>query len=207
MARDPLFHHLMQELFPSYYLETLDLGPYNNVDYKPKGPLTKNLMCMFPKVIAVLENLIMETWSIYLHRTRELMISSPEMYVSHIMLISYVEDQIVDNIFDKFLMVLTSVTHLAERINIATERDYSISSSKSDSSVSMVTVKQMVANDSYSGLEDFEHVDIWGNEEVDALAKEGSTEALATSLIACLTLSCILSENILIKRLGSSPLA
>ncbi|GFV12464.1 uncharacterized protein TNCV_1792431 [Trichonephila clavipes] len=120
MACDPLFNHLMQELFPSYYVETLDLGPYNNVDYKPKGPLTKNLMCMFPKVIAVLENLIMETWSLYLHRTRELMISSPEMYVSHIMLISYVEDQIVDNIFDKFLMVLTSVTHLAERINIAT---------------------------------------------------------------------------------------
>ncbi|GFR06350.1 uncharacterized protein TNCT_83781 [Trichonephila clavata] len=124
MARDLFFKHLMQELFPSYYVETLDLGPYNNVDYKPMGPLTENLISMFPKVIAVLQNLVMETWSIYLHRTRALMISSREMYVSHVMLISYVEDQIVGNIYDKFLMVLASVTHLAERINIATGMNF-----------------------------------------------------------------------------------
>ncbi|GFS86940.1 uncharacterized protein NPIL_464231 [Nephila pilipes] len=121
MESDPLFEHLIQELFPSYHVEALDLD--NDAEnYTPKGPLTSDLLGMFPKVNAVLEVVVQESWLEYIKRSRTL-ISSIKMYISHLMLICSAVKHI-DDVYDKFLLVFASVTYLAEIVHDCTGTEF-----------------------------------------------------------------------------------
>ncbi|GFT77354.1 hypothetical protein NPIL_293961 [Nephila pilipes] len=108
---DPYFRHLLQELFLGPCLEGMNLNWREKKDYNPKGPLTKTLLDILRKVIVVHEIPVKDSWSEHMHNDTNL---SPEQYVGHLSLICYSVKRMVSDIYDRFLIVISIVTRIAE---------------------------------------------------------------------------------------------
>ncbi|GFS49871.1 uncharacterized protein NPIL_448191 [Nephila pilipes] len=103
------------------YMEGMDLNWREKKDYKPKGPLTKTLLDKLRKVFAVQEIVIKDTWSEHIHDN---LTFTPEQYVWHLSLMCCSAKRIVSDIYDRFLIVISIVTCIAELTFVATGRNF-----------------------------------------------------------------------------------
>ncbi|GFY73949.1 uncharacterized protein TNIN_243561 [Trichonephila inaurata madagascariensis] len=124
MSRDLVFRHLMQKLFAEAYLGVLDSHQDNNKDCDPRGYLTKNLLNLFPQVFKVLEFVIYETWYSYVEVSRETIVSSPEKYISNMMMMCNIEVKRYKNIYDRFLIVLSLVILTSKMVSDFTRKPF-----------------------------------------------------------------------------------
>lgn len=110
MASDPIFRHLMQELFSEFYVAAF--GEMGSViqDCTPKGALTKSLFELLVKVFDVLEYEIIRSWSEYFD-TYLKSINSPKKFISYMIMISRMEIDVVNDHYDKFLIVLALINY------------------------------------------------------------------------------------------------
>ncbi|GFU77205.1 uncharacterized protein TNCV_152511 [Trichonephila clavipes] len=124
MTSDPIFTHLIQELYSDSYIA--GLGSILDIikDCKPKGPLTKSLLELLPKVFEVLEIVVENCWLSYIDENLQSMVDSPASYVSHVMMTCWVERNTVPDIFDRFLIVLTFVNYVSDLIYCMTAKKY-----------------------------------------------------------------------------------
>ncbi|GFT99910.1 uncharacterized protein TNCV_749581 [Trichonephila clavipes] len=116
MASDPIFTHLIQELYSDSYVAVL--GSISDIikDCKPKGPLTKSLLELLPKVFDVLEIGIKDCWPIYIDKNLKSIVASPELYVSHVMMMCWIEKNTTPDIYERFLIVLTLVKYVVDLV-------------------------------------------------------------------------------------------
>ncbi|GFY69712.1 uncharacterized protein TNIN_40461 [Trichonephila inaurata madagascariensis] len=124
MASDPIFTHLIQELYSDSYVARL--GSISDIikDCKPKGYLTKSLLELLPKVFDVLEIVVKICWSNYIDENLQSMVDSAVAYVSYAMMGCWIERNTVPDIFDRFLIALTFVNYLADLIYCTTAKKY-----------------------------------------------------------------------------------
>ncbi|GFY49737.1 uncharacterized protein TNIN_106631 [Trichonephila inaurata madagascariensis] len=124
MACGPIFTHLIQELYSDSYVA--GLGSISDIikDCKPKGPLTKSLLEFLPKVFDVLEIGIKDCWSIYIDKNLKSIVASPELYVSHVMMMCWVEKNTTPDIYERFLIVLTLVKYMADLVYRTTAKKF-----------------------------------------------------------------------------------
>ncbi|GFS49877.1 uncharacterized protein NPIL_448231 [Nephila pilipes] len=124
MASDLYFIHLMQELFSGPYLEGLDLNLRKNKERKPKGPLTKNLLDMFPKVFAVVEDDLKEFCSDHLARNLLKMESSPEEYIKYSLMMCFTASARFKSTYDRFVCLISVIIITAEMLYITTGSNF-----------------------------------------------------------------------------------
>ncbi|GFR30267.1 uncharacterized protein TNCT_625801 [Trichonephila clavata] len=113
----------MQKLFPETYSGVLDLHQ-DNKNWDPKGYLTENLLNLFPQVFAVLKVVVYEDWFGYVEVSRQTMASSPEEYISILMTMCHIEKKRYQNIYDRFLIVLSLVLFTQKMISDTTHKPF-----------------------------------------------------------------------------------
>ncbi|GFR30265.1 uncharacterized protein TNCT_625791 [Trichonephila clavata] len=116
MASDPIFQHLIQELFPYSYGNASHSSLIISQKFTPKRLLTKNLFDLMVEAFAVLEIVIHETFSAYLGKNRAAMKQSAESYVYSTMCICWMKQQVVPDIYDRFLSTIVLVRYTTERL-------------------------------------------------------------------------------------------
>ncbi|GFT55501.1 uncharacterized protein TNCV_1326691 [Trichonephila clavipes] len=85
-------------------------------DIKTKGYLTKNLLDLIADACAVLEISIHYAWSTQLNNDRTEIMQPAEKYAFNIICMCWVEKQVVIDIYDRFLSVVTFVKYVSEAI-------------------------------------------------------------------------------------------
>ncbi|GFQ89808.1 uncharacterized protein TNCT_22811 [Trichonephila clavata] len=116
MASDPIFQHLIQELFPYSYGNASHSSLIISQKFTPKRPLTKNLFDLMAEAFAVLEIVIHESWSAHLGKTRTAMKQSAESYVWNTMCMCWMKQQIVPDTYDRFLNIIVLVRYTTEKL-------------------------------------------------------------------------------------------
>ncbi|GFT57623.1 uncharacterized protein NPIL_436431 [Nephila pilipes] len=124
MASDPYFKHLIQELFEGPYLEGLDFNLRQKKDYKPKGPLTRTFLDIFPKVFALLEDVMKTFCSSHIKKHLNSMESSPEIYVYRSLFMCDLLGHFVKSKYDRFIFVLSLMSCSEKIISTATGRKF-----------------------------------------------------------------------------------
>ncbi|GFY73947.1 uncharacterized protein TNIN_243541 [Trichonephila inaurata madagascariensis] len=113
MDSDCIFRHLMQELFSNSYVNELPKMQKVIKDFKPEGPLTKSLLKLLLKAFEVLVFPVLDSWEAYLDTNMLSVTSSPKMYISYAILLSWTEVHVVEDQYARFLIVLTLVNYMA----------------------------------------------------------------------------------------------
>ncbi|GFS48960.1 uncharacterized protein TNIN_280881 [Trichonephila inaurata madagascariensis] len=124
MASDPIFCHFVQELFPYSYEEASGSPQAFKEEFTPKGPLTKDLIELIASSFNVIEIVIQEIWSNYIGKNRRSMIQSAEFYVWHTISMCWMEEQIVTDIYDRFLSTIVLVRYVTEMIYCPTGKKF-----------------------------------------------------------------------------------
>ncbi|GFQ71839.1 uncharacterized protein TNCT_713881 [Trichonephila clavata] len=124
MANDPIFTFLIQELHSDSCVENLDSTSDIVKDCKPKGLLTKRLLELLPKAFVVLEIVVKDCWSSYIDENLKTMVASPELYVSHIMMLCWIEKSTIPGIYDRFLIMFPLVKYVANRVYRSTAKKF-----------------------------------------------------------------------------------
>ncbi|GFS48961.1 uncharacterized protein TNIN_280891 [Trichonephila inaurata madagascariensis] len=125
MPNDPTFQHLLEIFFPYSYMETSDLHRVLGKDITTKGRLTKNLFFdLIADACAVLDISVHHAWSAQRSFFRTAVMQSAEEYVFNILCMCWVEKQVVTDIFDKTLSVVTFVKYMSEMVCFTTGRKF-----------------------------------------------------------------------------------
>ncbi|GFS84633.1 uncharacterized protein NPIL_322481 [Nephila pilipes] len=124
MASDPYFKHLIQKLFQGPYLEGLGFNLWQKKVYKPKGPLTRTFLDIFPKVFALLEDVMKIFCSSHIKRHLKSMESSPKNYVYCSLFMCDLLGHFVKSKYDRFIFVLSLMSCSEKIISTATGRKF-----------------------------------------------------------------------------------
>ncbi|GFV47689.1 uncharacterized protein TNCV_1708851 [Trichonephila clavipes] len=124
MDSDRIFRHLMQELFSNSYVKELRKMQKVIKDFKPEGPLTKSLLKLLLKVFEVLEFAVLDSWAEYLYTNMLSVTSSPKMYISYAIFLSWMEIHVVESPYVRFLITLTLVNYMAKMTYDFTGRNF-----------------------------------------------------------------------------------
>ncbi|GFV12468.1 hypothetical protein TNCV_1792471 [Trichonephila clavipes] len=109
MADETPFSHLMDHIF-SFYCKINDLIFDKPDPFEAKGAVTKALCDMIAKTIFVLEDSLIAPWKNLLIDKQKFMLSSPEMYVEHVIRICLMEKQLATDTCEKFINLCGLVT-------------------------------------------------------------------------------------------------
>ncbi|GFR06344.1 uncharacterized protein TNCT_83761 [Trichonephila clavata] len=107
---DDIFRHLMKHMFPFYYTKSGSFEDSELKDFVPKGSLSKTLFTFILKSTYMLEDALFLPWKTYIDVHKKLMLSSPEMYVAHVMRICLTDISVTTDIFEKLINAYSLVT-------------------------------------------------------------------------------------------------
>ncbi|GFY79312.1 hypothetical protein TNIN_462181 [Trichonephila inaurata madagascariensis] len=107
---DDIFRYFLKQMFPLYYTKCGFIKDSQVQEFVPKGALSKTLFTLILKSTCMLQDSIFLPWKTYLDVHKKLMLSSPEMYVAHVMRICLTDTSATTEIFEKLINVFGLVT-------------------------------------------------------------------------------------------------